>query len=154
MSEETKVDLGSSTLSGKQLESILDKLFEKNKPNIVAWQEQMRKDHEDNFIEIKDYVAIIDVGINQIGSWDGANGYHEMTAEQYVDWMQSINPDYSPEESVYLTRQGLLKKYRFQLIINDMGDPYIISNVYFIPADKAIKSGTSSVEMMQRRIDI
>ena len=152
--EEKQIDLGSATLTAQLLESALNSLFERNKPNIIRWQAEMIADHEDNFIEVKTHVAIIDVGINQIGNWDGANGYYDLDADKYVEWMQSLNPDFDPDDSVFITKQGLLKKYRFQLIINDQGDPDIISEPYFIPIDKAIKSTVSSVEMLQRRIDM
>ena len=152
--EEKVTDLSSSALTGKQLEAVLDRLFKENKPNIENWHKQMMADHEDNFIFIDSHVAVIDVGINQIGSWDGANGYHEMTAEQYVDWKQSLDPKYEADESVFLTKQGLVKRYRFMLIINDQGEPDIISNPYIVPANQVPKSNVSSVEMLQRRIDI
>jgi hypothetical protein len=151
---EEKIDLGKATLTAGMLETALDKLFQKNKPNIMAWMAEMRAEHEDNFVWVDSHVAVIDVGVNQIGNWDGANGYHQINAIDYVDWMRSINPDYEPDESVYITKQGLEKMYRFKLIINDQGEPDIITNPYLVPIDKAKYTTLSSVEMLQRRIDL
>jgi len=152
---ETEVKTG--TMTGEQLESILDRMFKANKDDINAWHKRMMEDHEENLINVEGYVAVLDIGSVRIDTWDGCNGYYELSAEQYADIMMSHGENIVLDEETVMTKQGLVKRYRFPLIINEIdGDAfqYRIIKVEDSPSKLSLGSSiplTQSIEWRMRR---
>ena len=153
--EEKKVSTDGSLTAGL-LESILDRI-ELAKPDIQKWREEQRKEHEDNIIYVDGYVAILNIGANAMERWDGTNGYYELTPEQYAEWKLGIDPGFEPDESTYITIQGLYKRYRFPVIFNDLADPDECSYTIVqegkskLSLGKNMMSKEQSLELQMRR---
>jgi len=145
------------TITTQQLEVIMDKILKDNRQDVEAWQKRILAEHENNFIMVDGYTAVIDIGVNTLASWDGCNGYYELKADDYVQWKRTIDPSFAATNEHYTTKQGLDKIYRFPVMINDMAEPndYNVT----IVADKDIPTGArrlftaaNEIEMQQRRM--
>lgn len=154
MTEEIKT----GTMTGEQLEAILDKMFKANKDDINTWHRQMMEDHEDNFINVEGYIAVLDIATVRVDTWDGCNGYYELSAEQYADVMKQFGENIIVDDSVIMTKQGLVKRYRFPLVINEIaGDDifqYRIVKAEELPSRDilgSLISPTQSIEWRMRR---
>jgi hypothetical protein len=157
MTEEVKTGM----MTGEQLETVLNKVFKEREKGINAWYERMMADHEPNFINVDGYIAILDISTARIDSWDGTNGYYELTPEQYVDVMQSFGENVILDEKTIMTKQGLTKRYRFPVFINEtMGED---TYQYRIVKSETVKkqdtagsmiSQAQSIEMRMRRSEV
>ena len=145
-------------MTGAQLEGILNKVFSEHKEDITAWQEKINRDHECNFIMVDGYTAVLDISTSLIDSFDGCNGYYELTPEQYVEVMDDFGENIILDDATISTKQGLTKRYRFPVIINESSGDSIFR--YRIVKAEDIKkelpvgsmmSQTKSMEMRMRR---
>ena len=153
--------INTGLMTGDQLEAILNKVFNEHRDDIVAWQERMMADHENNFIYPDGYMAVLDISTARIDTWDGTNGYYEITPEQYVEVMSQFGENVVLDEATMMTKQGLTKRYRFPVVINEViGEDtfqYRIVKKDIVKADTPIGSMISqnqSVEMRMRRADV
>ncbi len=154
-------ELKTGTMTGEQLETILDKVLKENKEDITTWHNRMMANHEDNLITVDGYVAVLDIATVRIDGWDGCNGYYELTPEQYAETMGNFGEMLVVDEDLMMTKQGLTKRYRFPLVINEVaGDDifqYRIVKVEELPKrdfGNAMISPTQSIEMRMRRADV
>jgi hypothetical protein len=156
---ETEVKTG--LMTGEQLEVILNRVEKAHDKDLSAWREKMFAEHEDNFIMVDGYVAVLDISTARIDSWDGCNGYHELTPEQYVEVMSQFGEEVILDESTMMTKQGLGKRYRFPVIINEVvgEDTFQYRIVKKDSIKKNIPTGSmisenQSIEMRMRRSDV
>jgi len=156
--ETTEVKTG--TMTGEQLETILDRMFKENKNDINAWHLRMMESHEENLINVEGYIAVLDISTVRIDSWDGCNGYYELSAEQYSDAMGKFGENIILDEDAVMTKQGLVKRYRFPLVINEIAGEdifqYRIVRSEDLPLNKVLGSLVSpiqSIEWRMRRSD-
>jgi len=154
--ETTEVKTG--TMTGEQLETILDRMFKENKNDINAWHLRMMESHEENLINVEGYIAVLDISTVRIDSWDGCNGYYELSAEQYSDAMGKFGENIILDEDAVMTKQGLVKRYRFPLVINEIAGEDIFQYRIVKKEDSPLKnivggmvSPTQSIEWRMRR---
>jgi hypothetical protein len=151
-------EVKTGTMTGEQLEAILDRMFKENRDDINTWHKRMMEDHEENIIYVEGYVAILDIATIRVDSWDGCNGYYELTPEQYAETMRSFGENLVNDEELNMTRQGLVKRYRFPLVINEIAGEdifqYRIVRVEDLPSNNLLGtliSPTQSIEWRMRR---
>jgi len=145
MTEEKKI-LTDSSLSDEVLTRMLD-LLEKQAPDLPAWRALQMAQHEDNIVYVDNWVAVCSVGVAAIESWDGTNGYFELTPEEYVLWRQGIEEGFEPDERTYVTKQGLVKRYRFMVILDTMSEAACADVKYTIVKSDGKKLTTKSTMM-------
>lgn len=154
---DTEVKTG--TMTGEQLESILDRMFKENKDDINTWHNRMMADHEENFITVDGYIAVLDIATVRIDTWDGCNGFYELTPDQYGETMRRFGEEVILDDEAIMTKQGLVKRYRFPLVINEIAGEdifqYRIVKVEDLPKDKvgigSLISPNQSIEWRMRR---
>ena len=153
--------LKTGLMTGAQLEVILNRVENANKDDIVAWREKMKAEHEDNFIAVDGYTAVLDISTAIIDTWDGCNGYYEVTPEQYVDIMASHGENVVLDDETMMTKQGLTKRYRFHLTLNEVSGENtfqyrVVKNGSIKKPDTAgaMISGNQSIEMRMRRAEV
>jgi len=112
--------LKTGLMTGEQLETILVKVFNERKDDIIARHERMMADHENNFIMVDGYTAILDISTARVDSWDGCLGYYELTPEQYVEIMAQYGENIVLDDATMMTKQGLTKRYRFPVMLNEV----------------------------------
>jgi len=155
---ETVVDTGVS-LTSEMLEAILTAAMNKaGVENIEAFNKRIAESHENNFIEInpEEYVAVLDMSLTRVDTWDGCNGYFELSAQQYMDMFPV--EDRAKVNNIFSTKQGLRKIYRFKMFINEVMDQDIFQ-YRIIPTPKGMDLNVPtitpmhSIELRMRRGD-
>jgi hypothetical protein len=156
---DTEVKTG--TMTGEQLEAILDRMFKANQDDIKKWHDRMMADHEDNFITVDGYVAILDIATIRVDTWDGCNGFYELSAEQYVETMKQFGENLILDDELIMTKQGLVKRYRFPLMINEIAGEdifqYRIVKIESLPNKNTLgnlASPMQSIEWRMRRAGV
>jgi hypothetical protein len=158
MADEPKIDTGIS-LTSEMLEAILTAAMNKaGTENVEAFQKRTAEAHEDNFVNInpEEYIAILDMSLMRVDTWDGCNGYFELSAQQYLDMFPA--EDRTKVNTIFSTKQGLRKIYRFKMFINEVMDTDIFQ-YRIVPTPKGMNlnvptiSPMNSIELRMRRGD-
>jgi hypothetical protein len=155
------MEVKTGLMTGEQLETILNRVENAHRDDIVAWRKRMMEEHEDNFIMVDGYTAVLDISTARVDLWDGCNGYYELTPEQYVEVMAGFGENVVLDDATMMTKQGLTKRYRFLVVLNEVvgEDTY---QYRIVKTDSIQKSNTvgsmisqnQSIEMRMRRADV
>jgi len=120
--KEVKTNISDDKIGNTELEIILDRVLSAHKTDIETWQKEQEKRFEPNIIEIDPdkFVAILDISFMVQDHWDGCNGYFDLRPSEYANVMRSFGEPLPDDNSLFVTRQGLEKIYRFKLKINEV----------------------------------
>lgn len=90
----------------------LDKIVDNLPQGILAKQDKLAKEFEDPYIMPKGYIIVFDVSTNALTTTDGIPGHLD------IEFGDDRLKDTGLEENRQVTKQGLVKRYRFPVMIN------------------------------------